>query len=457
MLSLNTNILTISACKANYVPKKINATSVSPSGNNPTGKTAEEIANIILDRKIFSSVPIELHMGIFSAKRDGNMEMFTRGMESWHNLRGSTLLKLQAEAEEGSLFLELINERLEEFRKEFGEPIPNYIPFIPPNSGNVIFGSMAEMCTSDGGNTEESGNLPPAISKEDAAMVQDAIQKYATSQSEGIPTLSEEETAELQIPLTEREKALAKMFKINEKRNESFRMTIAAMESGDEAKKAEARELRTEARRLQQEHAELFTSISWGEFFYAMYGKEPLIVLDPNSFMESRARHGKTFMDIPQGEFSFSEFANALLIGMGSKIPMGHFNLHVYDNTVGAFQNHVSNPQIDSAGRVRSAYTQALNWLLHASKTGHSSLNTSHSPFNNDTELNRNVLSLLQKMGVDTSRDFSINGTTFNVRNGRVETQGYTPFVNPNPIREYIGADGMRQIFARAHAQNLFG
>jgi hypothetical protein len=117
----------------------------------------------------------------------------------------------------------------------------------------------------------------------------------------------------------------------------------------------------------------------------------------------------------------------------------------------------VSHPTADSEGRVRSVYAQALNWLLHASQTGNSSLNTSHSPFNNDTELNNNVLSLLRKMGVDTSRDFSINGTEFQVRNGRVETQGYTPFTNPNPVREYIGMEGMKQIFARAHAQNLFG
>jgi hypothetical protein len=59
-------------------------------------------------------------------------------------------------------------------------------------------------------------------------------------------------------------------------------------------------------------------------------------------------------------------------------------------------------------------------------------------------------------MGVDTNREFSINGTTFNVRNGRVETQGYTPFTNPNPVREYIGREGMKQLFARAYEQNLF-
>ncbi|MCL2224004.1 MAG: hypothetical protein FWB96_03440 [Defluviitaleaceae bacterium] len=402
------NIFGISAEKANYVPQKINATSVSPNQENPHGATAKEIANGILDRKLSAAIPLELGLGIADAKRTGNTEMLTRGMDSFNNLWGSTLLRLQDEAEEGSLMLKLINERLAEFKKEFGEPIPNYTPFIPPNTGSIVDGGMAQLELGDAN----------------------------------------------EIPLTLQELAFAKAFKIYEKRNEGLRMMLAAMESGDEAKKAEARELRAEARRLQQEHSELFSPGFWGEFFYALHGKEPLTILDPNSFTESRARHGKTFQDLPQGGFSFSEFANALLIGMGSKIPMGHFNLHVYDNTVGAFQNHVSRPSIDNDGRVRSVYTQALNWLLHASQTGNSSLNTSHSPFNNDSELNRNVLSLLEKMGVDTSREFSINGTTFHVRNGRVETQGYTPFVNPNPVREYIGAEGMRKLLARAMSQS---
>ncbi|MCL1842638.1 MAG: hypothetical protein FWF79_02375 [Defluviitaleaceae bacterium] len=302
-------------------------------------------------------------------------------------------------------------------------------------------------------------NQPDPVA--DTSVVQDAIQKYATPQATEIPQISEEEAASLHAPLTEREKALAKMFKINEKLSNSFRMTLAAMESGDEAKKAEALELNAEARRMEQENAGLFTPDSWGEFFYAMHGRELPVVVTKNSFAGAFgglwARTDYSFMDIPPGEFSFDSRENAVQIGMGSKIPLGHFSLHVHDKTIGAFHNHVQDPHPDDTereGRVRSFYVQSLNWLLRASHTGNASLNTSSTEYSD--ALNHSVLSLLQRMGVDTSREFSINGTTFNVRNGRVETQGYTPFTNSNPVREYIGADGMRQIFARAYAQNLF-
>jgi len=82
--------------------------------------------------------------------------MFDRGMESFNNLIGSTLLKLQSEAEEGSLMLKLINERLDEFIKEFGDPIPNYIPFIPPSTGAVTFGGYAQL------NMPNATPTPPA-------------------------------------------------------------------------------------------------------------------------------------------------------------------------------------------------------------------------------------------------------------------------------------------------------
>jgi hypothetical protein len=295
---------------------------------------------------------------------------------------------------------------------------------------------------------ENAADLPDPVA--DASMVQDAIQKYATPYE--IPVLSEEETATLHVPLTEREKAFAKMFKISEKLTKSFRMTLAAMENGDEAKKAEALELHAEARRLEHENAGLFTPDSWGEFFYAKHGIEPITV--HNAFTESRTRTSSAFMNLPPAEFSFNAPANAVQIGMGSKIPLGHFNLHIHDNTIGAFQNHVRNPSTDSEeGRIRSFYVQALSWLLHASHTGNAALNPNSTAYS--YALNHSALSLLQRMGVDTSREFSINGTMFNARNGRIETQGYTP-QNPNPVREYIGREGMRQIFARAYAQNLF-
>jgi citrate lyase alpha subunit len=131
-------MLKISAEKANYVPTKINATAVSGAGEDPNGATAEEIVAGLLGRKIFAAIPNEMTIGLHNASRNGDTVMYNRIMDSLNNLRGSTLLKLQSEAEEGSLMQKIVNEKIEAFKKEFGEPIPNYTPYIPPKCPNTV-------------------------------------------------------------------------------------------------------------------------------------------------------------------------------------------------------------------------------------------------------------------------------------------------------------------------------
>jgi hypothetical protein len=251
-------------------------------------------------------------------------------------------------------------------------------------------------------------------------------------------------------PLSPQEMKFAKAFKIHTKMENARREFMTAKENGCETEIAEARTAMNHAREMRIENQHMFSR----DFWWALHGIE---FQSGDDFLaelaERRARSGQAISGLPEGDFILDKFTNAVQLGMGSRIPLGHFSLHIFDDIIGAFENHIQNPQnaADTAGRVRSVYPQALSWLLHAANTGNSSLNTSKGLLN-EHDLNANVLSLLQKMGVDTSRTFSINGTNFEVHNGKVQTQGYTR----NPNQKFIGAEGMQQLLDRANAQNLF-
>ncbi|MCL2203472.1 MAG: hypothetical protein FWB88_06000 [Defluviitaleaceae bacterium] len=122
------NILHLSASKADYIPSYVNATSVNPSGNNPSGWNAKDIVDRIMGRKSFAPIPIELFAAISEASFYGEYNMAEQLRQSLHNLQGSILLDLKAEAKEGTLAMEWIKNRL----LDFPDAIPNYVPFIPP-------------------------------------------------------------------------------------------------------------------------------------------------------------------------------------------------------------------------------------------------------------------------------------------------------------------------------------
>ncbi|MCL1862147.1 MAG: hypothetical protein FWF78_01105 [Defluviitaleaceae bacterium] len=260
-------------------------------------------------------------------------------------------------------------------------------------------------------------------------------------------------------PLTAQEIKFAKAFKIHQQAREKIQQlkaSVGAETAEDILSKAneceETKGALDEIIALRRDNHDLFTH----EFSYAMFGIKVMGSLQWQAeLLEAIARGTNSARNFPQGDFNFDEQTNAITLGMGSKIPMGHYNLHIFDDIMGAFENHVRNPQdrTQIEGRVPSVYLTALSWLLFASQTRNSSLGTNIA-YSDDKQLNSNVISLLQKMGVDTSRDFSINGTTFEIRNGKVQTQGYTPRGNLNA--SFIGEEGMREIMARAYAQNLF-
>lgn len=110
-----------------YKPQYVNATSVSPSGHNHD-MTAKELTGRIMNRKLSAHIPIELHAAIREARFYGEWDSKARLEQSLDNLIGSILLDLKSEAEEGSLAMEWIKNRLQ----EFDNPIANYVPVIPP-------------------------------------------------------------------------------------------------------------------------------------------------------------------------------------------------------------------------------------------------------------------------------------------------------------------------------------
>ena len=122
------NVLGMTSDQRYYKPSYVNATSVSPSGGNPNNMTAGEIVERVMGRKAMSGIPIELFAAIGEAKFYGESASVAQLNQSLHNLRGSILLQLKEEAEEGTLKMDWIKKEL----KAFDNPIPNYTPNIPP-------------------------------------------------------------------------------------------------------------------------------------------------------------------------------------------------------------------------------------------------------------------------------------------------------------------------------------
>ena len=254
--------------------------------------------------------------------------------------------------------------------------------------------------------------------------------------------ISSNANATLHCPLTPQELALAKAHRIASRINDKFKIM---MTSECEVERTEAREAHQEALTHMRENRHLFTSDYWFE----ASGIEKLT----ETSEEMRARLNNNFgmqsYNMPKQSFSFDAISNALTIGRGTRIPMGHYHLLVLDFMVGAFTNDWRNPNdgFTHLGNTTSAYTRSLDWLLRAAESGNAKLSF-------DKDLNQDTLSLLRRMGVDTSRDFSLNGTAFEVVNGFIQTKGFT---HQQPERSILGIEGLNRLVERAYTENLFG
>lgn len=248
--------------------------------------------------------------------------------------------------------------------------------------------------------------------------------------------------ATLYCALTPQELGIAKLHNQNQKVNSFFNKIMSSTCDEEIAQlQADYMEARMVERELRQRYSADFAS--------AVHGLERLCCSDMIK-LRARLRNNFGFINfsLPRQNFNFDEIANAIIIGIGSRIQMGRYQLHVLDYTVGAFTNDWRDPRDGSVqlGNTVSAYTRPLEWLLRASESGNASLA-------DEQELNTDAFSLLQKMGVDTSRPFSINGTMFEIRNGVIQTKGFSP----QQPRQLLSADDLNNLVKRANAQGLLG
>ena len=252
--------------------------------------------------------------------------------------------------------------------------------------------------------------------------------------------LSNLTTSNLYSPLSQQELTFAKAHRLAMKVNDSF---ARMMTSECENERQEASIAHREARTLMRENSHLFTADYW-------FAKSGIEILTETS-EELRARLNSNFgmlsYALPRQGFNLNAATNSITIGVGSRISMGHYSLHVLDFVVGAFTNDWRDPNdgFTHLGNTNSAYTRALDWLLRASSSGNAKMS--------DRELSQDVLSLLNKIGIDTSRNFHINGTEFEVKNGVLQTVGFS---HEQPTRTVLGIEGLNQLVERAYAQNLF-
>ena len=172
------NVFNLSAEKANYVPTWVSSKAASGGGwTNSIGATALEIAERALGRKLFAAVPIEIRFGEQDAWADGDTAMAKRLRQSATNIHGSTLLRLKSEADEGSILHKLVSGKLEEFRAEFGEPIPNYTPaFIPPLRSPLIKRTFEP-------NYQPPPPYPTKAAEQDAEYLDDSAPQGLTQQA----------------------------------------------------------------------------------------------------------------------------------------------------------------------------------------------------------------------------------------------------------------------------------
>ncbi|MCL2873346.1 MAG: hypothetical protein FWE29_00275 [Defluviitaleaceae bacterium] len=247
------------------------------------------------------------------------------------------------------------------------------------------------------------------------------------------------------VPLNSDEMALAQAHKLNLAVGDAFQRKMEAMQGECADKISEAKQDYREARTLWRESGNLLRE---SNYFFHKSGIE-MICTDLNAWSKRlNNSFGHEPFNLPHQRFSFNSTLNAITIGIGSKVPMGNYSLWVFDFLVGAVKNGTHPPtdlgDVPFFANVDSPYSLALNRLLAATSSGNSSLA-------NDPEMNRLALSLLHQLGIDTSRDFIINDTVFEIRNGFIQTKGFAPAQRQAPI----GIDGLNRLVERAYAQNF--
>lgn len=152
--------------------------------------------------------------------------------------------------------------------------------------------------------------------------------------------------------------------------------------------------------------------------------------------------------DIPQGNVSINREDNSINLARGGRININGGYIYIADGHISTFPNNMvfggdlteETCYNDFAGK---GYIPAIKGLINAVEKGNSRFSEEGS---------EKILSLLSnEMGIDTSKDIKINGVTFEVVDGCLQTKGY---VEPEK-EKVLGRDYLQNILERAYEQNL--
>ncbi|MDR0272360.1 MAG: hypothetical protein LBI27_03480 [Clostridiales bacterium] len=226
------------------------------------------------------------------------------------------------------------------------------------------------------------------------------------------------------IPLSSAELALAKE---HQARQEIAELIRVKLHSQCEDERAAA----SETFRQKREHRELNMSQAYqtATGLYVFSGEEAERAFAQRNYNYFKIPEVPKY-NLPKSSFSFNAENNSIQIGIGSKIQIGSNLFEVLDNTV-------------TVTGENSRYASALNGLLRAIGTD--------ATFGYDENTLKNTLSLLQELGIDTSRSFWINDTRFEMQDGILRTVGQTA----KQEFQFLGIEGLNRLVAQAYQQNL--
>ncbi|MCL1842560.1 MAG: hypothetical protein FWF79_01985 [Defluviitaleaceae bacterium] len=239
-------------------------------------------------------------------------------------------------------------------------------------------------------------------------------------------------TATSYIPLTAAEKALAKEHRAWKRANELFR---ARATSECEEERAAA----TAAWHEERETNAWINGTSGGLWQQAI-GINVFTQEDfDNWVLYSRQGIGRNPFNIPQVPafnlsnlaFSFNVETNTINIGVGSKIQMDGYFLEILENSV------VARSSDGSVLQQGTASATALNSLLRGIGV--------NATWGYDAHTKQITMNFLNKLGVDTSRPFFINGTQFEIQDNKLRTVGQTA----QQDLQFWGFEGLNRLTAR--------
>ena len=148
--------------------------------------------------------------------------------------------------------------------------------------------------------------------------------------------------------------------------------------------------------------------------------------------------------NLPKQGYSVNRSSNTVTIGVGSVINIDSYSFYIGDNRV-ELRLGGSSKTSANYNDSNNNFAHALRELLWATKSGNVN-------FGDNRDLNDSMLILLGKMGVDTGKDFSINNTVFEVKNGILQTKEYTISNSNKPFNTYAY---LNALLFKAYEQNL--